>query len=84
MVHDGVPAGNIVLMLLMLGILAGGFQVLFGFVGLGRLIKYIPYPVVSGYLTGVGLIIIGSQLSKFVGAPLGTPSPDLCPWRPTP
>ncbi|MEN9479833.1 MAG: hypothetical protein RLZZ298_1228 [Pseudomonadota bacterium] len=87
MVHDGVPAGNIVLMLLMLGILAGGFQVLFGFVGLGQLIKYIPYPVVSGYLTGVGLIIIGSQLSKFVGAPLGTPwhqsliSPAMWDWR---
>ena len=87
MVHDGVPAGNIVLMLLMLGILAGGFQVLFGFVGLGRLIKYIPYPVVSGYLTGVGLIIIGSQLSKFVGAPVGTPwhqsliSPSMWDWH---
>lgn len=87
MVHDGVPAGNIVLMLLMLGMLAGGFQVLFGFVGLGRLIKYIPYPVVSGYLTGVGLIIIGSQLSKLVGAPIGTPwyqsviSPMLWDWR---
>ncbi|MDD2743231.1 MAG: SulP family inorganic anion transporter [Rhodocyclaceae bacterium] len=87
MVQDGVPAGSIVLMLLMLGILAGGFQVLFGFVGLGRLIKYIPYPVVSGYMTGVGLIIIASQLSKLVGAPLGTPwhqsllNPALWDWR---
>ncbi len=87
MVSDGVPAGNIVLMLLMLGILAGGFQVLFGFVGIGRLIKYIPYPVVSGYLTGVGLIIIGSQLSKLLGTPMGTPwyhsvmSPELWDWR---
>ncbi len=87
MVADGVPDGNIILMLLMLGILAGGFQVLFGFVGLGRLIKYIPYPVVSGYMTGVGLIIISSQLSKFAGAPLGTPwyhalvSPELWDWR---
>jgi SulP family sulfate permease len=87
MVQDGVPAGSIVLMLLMLGILAGGFQVLFGVVGIGRLIKYIPYPVVSGYLTGVGLIIIGSQLSKLLGAPIGTPwyhsviSPDLWDWR---
>ena len=87
MVADGVPDGNIILMLLMLGILAGGFQVLFGFVGLGRLIKYIPYPVVSGYMTGVGLIIISSQLSKFAGAPLGTAwyhsliSPELWDWR---
>ena len=68
LVRDGMPAGNIVvLMLLMLGI-RRAFQVLFGFVGIGRLIKYIPYPVVSGYLTGVGLIIIGSQISKLVGA----------------
>lgn len=87
MVHDGVPPGNIVLMLLMLGILAGGFQVLFGFVGIGRLIKYIPYPVVSGYLTGVGLIIIGSQITKLVGAASGTPwhqsliSPWMWDWR---
>ena len=87
LVHEGVPEGNIVLMLLMLGILAGGFQVLFGFVGIGRLIKYIPYPVVSGYLTGVGLIIIGSQISKLVGAASGTPwyhsliSPLMWDWR---
>lgn len=87
MVQDGVPAGNIVLMLLMLGILAGLFQVLFGMVGLGLLIKYIPYPVVSGYLTGVGLIIIGSQLSKLLGTPSGMPwyqsviSPDMWDWR---
>ena len=87
MVHDGVAAGNIILMLLMLGILAGLFQVLFGVVGIGRLIKYIPYPVVSGYLTGVGLIIIGSQISKLVGAETGTPwhqsliSPWLWDWR---
>jgi SulP family sulfate permease len=87
LVHQGVPDGNIILLLLMLGILAGGFQVLFGFVGIGRLIKYIPYPVVSGYLTGVGLIIIGSQISKLVGSASGTTwyqslmSPLLWDWR---
>jgi SulP family sulfate permease len=72
LVGQGVPGGNVILMLLMLGVLAGMFQVLFGFVGIGRLIKYIPYPVVSGYLTGVGLIIIGSQISKLLGSPTGT------------
>ena len=87
LVHEGVPEGNVILLLLMLGILAGGFQVLFGFVGIGRLIKYIPYPVVSGYLTGVGLIIIGSQISKLLGSANGTPwyhsliSPLLWDWR---
>lgn len=87
LVRDGMPAGNVILMLLMLGILAGLFQVLFGFVGIGRLIKYIPYPVVSGYLTGVGLIIIGSQIGKLAGAETGSAwhrvlvSPWLWDWR---
>lgn len=87
LVQDGVPEGNIILMLLMLGMLAGAFQVLFGFVGIGRLIKYIPYPVVSGYLTGVGLIIIGSQISKLLGDLSGVPwyhsliSPLTWDWR---
>ena len=35
---------------------------LMGFLGVGKLIRYIPYPVVSGYLSGVGLIIVGSQI----------------------
>ena len=87
LVREGVPEGNVILLLLMLGILAGGFQILFGFVGIGRLIKYIPYPVVSGYLTGVGLIIIGSQIGKLLGATSGTPwyhsllSPVMWDWR---
>ncbi|MBK8320859.1 MAG: hypothetical protein IPL05_20840 [Betaproteobacteria bacterium] len=51
--HQGVPDGNIIPAALDAGHSGGGFQVLFGFVGRGRLIKYIPYPVV-GYLTGVG------------------------------
>jgi SulP family sulfate permease len=49
----------------------GLLQILFGAVGIGRLIKYMPYPVVSGYLSGVGLIIILSQIPKFLGAPQG-------------
>jgi len=69
---QNVPPSSIVLLLILLGILAGVVQLLLGFIGVGRLIKYIPYPVVSGYLSGVGLIIIGSQIPKFVGAAIGT------------
>jgi len=72
LVHQGVTPGSIVLMITVLGILTGLIQVLIGFLGVGRLIKYIPYPVVSGYLSGVGLIIIGSQIPKFAGAPAGS------------
>ncbi len=58
-------------MLTLLGLMAGLLQVSFGVLRLGRLIEYMPYPVVSGYLTGVGLIIIGSQVPKLLGAPKG-------------
>ena len=72
LVSLGVQPVTVVLMITVLGILTGLIQILIGFLGIGKLIKYIPYPVVSGYLSGVGLIIIGSQLPKFAGAPAGT------------
>ena len=74
-------------MLTALGLVSGLVQLLLGFMGIGSLIKYIPFPVVSGYLTGVGLIIIGSQIPKFLGVPGGTPwwraliSPELWQWQ---
>ena len=66
---EGVPPATIVIEMALIGLIAGGLQVGFGAAHFGRLIKFIPYPVVSGYLSGVGLIIIGGQLPKFVGAP---------------
>ncbi len=68
----GVPIGSAFLTLSLVGLLAGVFQVLFGLVGLGRLIKYMPYPVVSGYLSGVGLIILTSQIPVLLGVPRDT------------
>jgi len=75
------------LLLTVLGLSAGVLQLAFGLAGLGRLIKYMPYPVVSGYLSAVGLIIIGSQLPKFLGVPGGTSlwhalaAPSLWQWQ---
>lgn len=63
---------DILLLLTLIGLLAGGMQILLGLARIGQLIKYIPYPVVSGYLSGVGLIIIGSQVPKWLGTPAGT------------
>ena len=42
--------------------LAGAFQVVFGLLRIGKYIKYIPYPVLSGFMTGIGIIIIVFQL----------------------
>lgn len=72
LVNQGVAPSSIVLMLTVLGILTGLIQILIGFLGVGRLIRYIPYTVVSGYLSGVGLIIIGSQIPRFVGTSANT------------
>lgn len=67
LVEQGLDARMIMLLLSMLGILTGLMQILFGFIGLGRLISYIPYPVASGFLSGVGLIIIVGQIPALLG-----------------
>ena len=71
LVHNGTPVETVVLMLTVIGLLCGALQILMGVIGLGRLIKYMPYPVVSGYLSGVGLYIIASQVPKLLAAPKG-------------
>ena len=71
-IEMGTPQATVLILLAVLALMAGAMQLAFGFAGLGSLIKYMPYPVVSGYLSGVGLIIIGSQVPKFLGAPSGT------------
>ena len=71
-INQGIPALSVVLLLTVVGLLTGIFQIVFGWARMGSFIKYIPYPVVSGYLSGVGIIIIGSQLPKFLGTPDST------------
>ena len=48
-------------------LLAGVMQIGLGFLGLGKYIKYIPYPVVSGFMTAIGVIILVTQLLPSVG-----------------
>ena len=48
-------------------ILAGLFQIILGVIGLGKYIRYIPYPVVSGFMTAIGLIILLTQVLPSVG-----------------
>ncbi len=48
-------------------LLAGLFQIGLGLIGLGKYIRYIPYPVVSGFMTAIGLIIIITQILPSLG-----------------
>ena len=48
-------------------LLAGLMQVGLGLIGLGKYIKYIPYPVVSGFMTAIGVIILVTQILPSLG-----------------
>lgn len=48
-------------------LLAGLFQIILGFVGVGKYIKYMPYPVVSGFMTAIGVIILVTQILPAIG-----------------
>ncbi|RIV68989.1 SulP family inorganic anion transporter [Flagellimonas aequoris] len=48
-------------------LLGGIFQIIFGLINIAGYVKYFPYPVVSGFMSGVGLIIIILQLFPFAG-----------------
>jgi SulP family sulfate permease len=48
-------------------ILAGFFQILFGVFKIGKFVRYIPYPVISGFMSGIGIIIILLQINPFLG-----------------
>lgn len=47
--------------------LSGVFQMLFGFMRIGKYIRYIPYPVISGFMSGIGIIIILLQVFPILG-----------------
>ncbi len=51
-------------------IMAGLFQVLLGLVGIGRFIAFTPYSVISGFMSGIGIIIILIQTLPFMGMPV--------------
>jgi SulP family sulfate permease len=48
-------------------LLAGIFQIALGIIGLGKYIRYIPYPVVSGFMTAIGVIILLTQILPAIG-----------------
>ncbi len=53
--------------ILMVFFLAGLLQIVFGITRIGQYIKYMPYPVVSGFMTGIGVIIIITQILPLIG-----------------
>ncbi len=67
----GVPrdlsAGEILPLVMAAVVIGGLFQILFGLLRLGKYITLVPYSVVSGFMSGIGVIIIALQLGPLLG-----------------
>ncbi|MBQ0159171.1 MAG: SulP family inorganic anion transporter [Bacteroidales bacterium] len=58
---------SVLISMALAGLFCGLFQILFGIIKLGKYVRYIPYPVLSGFMSGIGIIIILQQLYPLVG-----------------
>ena len=63
-------------------LMAGLLLVVMGFLRFGVVIKYIPYPVITGFTTGIALIIFTSQVKDFLGLKLESMPAEFLPkWE---
>ena len=68
--------------LLLATLLAGIMLVIAGYAGLGKLVRFIPMPVVSGFTAGIAVIIATSQVGDFLGLEAGkVPADFLGKWQ---
>ena len=51
-------------------VLAGFIQAVLGLARIGRFVAYTPYSVISGFMTGIGVIIMIVQIAPFLGSPV--------------
>lgn len=64
-----LPSGKVNLAIVVTAfLLAGALQLLLGVLRLGGYVRYVPYPVISGFMSGIGIIIIIQQIYPIVGA----------------
>ena len=71
--NSGIAPSGVLPLMAITALISAAFQVLYGVIGGGRLIKYVPYPVISGYLSGVGILIAVAQLPRFFSLPKEIP-----------
>ena len=60
-------------------LLAGFILLVAGLAGLGRLIRFVPHPVITGFTAGIAVIIASSQVKDFLGLPLDTVPAEFIP-----
>ena len=67
----GVIAAHGISGLILATIIAGLILIVAGYTGVGRLMRYVPMPVVTGFTAGIAVIIASSQIGDFVGLSAG-------------
>ncbi len=61
--------------------MAGIILIIMGLVRLGSIIKFIPYPLITGFTSGIALIIFSSEIKDFLGLKMGAvPADFLDKW----
>ena len=76
-------AGEMLPLVMAAVVIGGVFETLLGVLRLGRFITLVPYSVVSGFMSGIGFIILVLQLGPFIGvSKRGCPSinPTIDRW----
>lgn len=63
----GSSISSVIITMSMAGMFCGVFQILFGIIKIGKYVRYIPYPVLSGFMSGIGIIIILQQIYPLIG-----------------
>ena len=63
----GGSFSSVLVSMALAAIFCGLFQILFGIIKIGKYVRYIPYPVLSGFMSGIGVIIILQQLYPLIG-----------------
>ena len=66
--------------LIVASVMAGIILVIAGYARLGKLIRYIPYPVITGFTTGIAVTIASTQVKDFLGLTTEAPAPFLEKW----
>jgi SulP family sulfate permease len=62
-------------------ILAGFFLIIMGFLKFGSMLKFIPYPITTGFTSGIAITIFSTQIKDFLGLTMKTiPSEFIPKW----
>jgi SulP family sulfate permease len=56
--------------------MAGLILIVMGLFRMGTFVKYIPYPVITGFTSGIAVVIFSSQIKDFLGLQMGVVPPD--------